>query len=365
MRETAGGRRHGQQTIAVLTIATILSGCAGAEAQNEMRTRTQKAREAAVTGDGLNVEAIPAKYRRYADYIRSAGTACADVTPALVAGLIDVETGWNPRTSGDGAQGLGQFMPATWQGAGRDGDKDGKKDVNNPADAIIATGDYLCYIAKKVKEYHKDGKIPNVRPGEQLKMPNLMLIGYLAGPYVWTSTKYSFTPQGEPIINDANDMMPADYANLIIERANETYAARDSSAPAGPPVNQNQMFLRARTWADAKVPYSQVAKRDGYRQDCSGYVSMILGLSKAGGGPNTRTMMGLTTQIRKNQMRPGDLVLDGDPGSAGHVVLFEGWADPMMTHYFGWEQTPSGIGRHRIPWPYHPFRGVFEPRRLK
>lgn len=44
----------------------------------------------------------------------------------------------------DRAVGPMQFIPSTWEWAGRDGNDDGKKDPNNIYDAALAAGHYLC-----------------------------------------------------------------------------------------------------------------------------------------------------------------------------------------------------------------------------
>ncbi|MFC8345510.1 lytic transglycosylase domain-containing protein [Streptomyces sp. NPDC057280] len=44
----------------------------------------------------------------------------------------------------DQAVGPMQFIPSTWEWAGRDGNGDGKKDPNNVYDAALAAGHYLC-----------------------------------------------------------------------------------------------------------------------------------------------------------------------------------------------------------------------------
>jgi membrane-bound lytic murein transglycosylase B len=44
----------------------------------------------------------------------------------------------------DRAVGPMQFIPSTWEWAGRDGNGDGKKDPNNVYDAALAAGHYLC-----------------------------------------------------------------------------------------------------------------------------------------------------------------------------------------------------------------------------
>lgn len=94
-------------------------------------------------------DAVPAAYR---DDVLRAGSICEGITPALIAAQIAAESNWN-ETAGSpaGAQGISQFMPATWNGgAGMDGDGDGKADITNPHDAIYSQGHYMCAKLKEV-----------------------------------------------------------------------------------------------------------------------------------------------------------------------------------------------------------------------
>jgi cell wall-associated NlpC family hydrolase len=61
----------------------------------------------------------------------------------LLAGIGMEETGHgrNNRTSSAGAQGLMQFMPATWRSMGVDGD--GRADIHNDADSVHSAANYL------------------------------------------------------------------------------------------------------------------------------------------------------------------------------------------------------------------------------
>ena len=63
----------------------------------------------------------------------------------LLAGIGMEETGHgrNNHTSSAGAQGLMQFMPATWATMGVDGDHDGRADIHNDADSIYSAANYL------------------------------------------------------------------------------------------------------------------------------------------------------------------------------------------------------------------------------
>jgi hypothetical protein len=63
----------------------------------------------------------------------------------LLAGIGMEETahGRTTATSSAGAQGLMQFMPATWALYGVDGDGDGRADITNDADSAMSAANYL------------------------------------------------------------------------------------------------------------------------------------------------------------------------------------------------------------------------------
>ncbi|WP_369168589.1 lytic transglycosylase domain-containing protein [Streptomyces sp. R28] len=61
------------------------------------------------------------------------------------ASISDTDDGaYDGDASYDRAVGPMQFIPSTWEWAGRDGNADGKKDPNNVYDAALAAGHYLC-----------------------------------------------------------------------------------------------------------------------------------------------------------------------------------------------------------------------------
>ncbi|MGW0596537.1 lytic transglycosylase domain-containing protein [Streptomyces sp. NPDC002776] len=61
------------------------------------------------------------------------------------ANISDTDDGaYDGDSSYDRAVGPMQFIPSTWEWAGRDGNGDGKKDPNNIHDAALAAGHYLC-----------------------------------------------------------------------------------------------------------------------------------------------------------------------------------------------------------------------------
>ncbi|AJE83902.1 hypothetical protein SLNWT_3526 [Streptomyces albus] len=123
--------------------------------------------------------------------------------------------------------------------------------------------------------------------------------------------------------------------------------------PQQPGGTRAEALQRAATWLTAnngaQVPYSQTDFwTDGYRQDCSGYVSMALDLGAP--GPNTvgLTSPEITTPIAVADLRPGDLLIDADGDSnTRHVVMFEKWDDEAHTSYTAYEQRGGHGTDHR------------------
>ncbi|MFJ8014523.1 peptidoglycan-binding protein [Streptomyces sp. NPDC096339] len=110
---------------------------------------------------------------------------------------------------------------------------------------------------------------------------------------------------------------------------------------------------RAKLWLDAKVPYSMSDYwTDGYRQDCSGFVSMVWNL---GSNEWTGSLDKFATRITKDELLPGDMLLfhnPADPNKGSHVTLFGGWVDETRTHYIAYEQTRPTTRKLATPYGY-------------
>jgi hypothetical protein len=129
-------------------------------------------------------------------------------------------------------------------------------------------------------------------------------------------------------------------------------------------ISRDEVIRRAQTlWPFRGVKYSMDVIRDGWRTDCSGFVSMCwnVPISTPGffGGMSTVTFVdgGLVRPIGKDELKRGDAVglMGPDTGGAGgHVVIFEDWADPQHRVYLGWEQAggKSGPDQRKIRYPY-------------
>lgn len=133
--------------------------------------------------------------------------------------------------------------------------------------------------------------------------------------------------------------------------------AKPAGLPGAPSAvkrtDRATIINRAKLWLDAQVPYSMSEYwSDGYRQDCSGYVSMAWNL---GTNEWTGSLDKFATRITKDELLPGDMLLfhnPADPNKGSHVVLFGGWVDETRTHYVAYEQTRPTTRRLATPFGY-------------
>jgi hypothetical protein len=85
-------------------------------------------------------------------------------------------------------------------------------------------------------------------------------------------------------------------------------------------ITRREVLARSLWWIQKHVMYSQNASTDGYRRDCSGYVSLVWHLR---GSPSSTVLRSsaYTSAIAKSVLQPGDAL-----GRPGHIALFVGWA---------------------------------------
>lgn len=123
-------------------------------------------------------------------------------------------------------------------------------------------------------------------------------------------------------------------------------------------VQRSDMIARAQVWVDKKVPYNQAGYYGGYREDCSGYVSMAWELKSS---LTTQTLPTVAHKIAKADLQPGDVLLDVQE----HVVLFGGWTSGQ-SEYMAYEETRPGEGtvKRPTPYPYWYNQAAFIPYRF-
>ncbi|GAA3069133.1 peptidoglycan-binding protein [Streptomyces glomeratus] len=133
-----------------------------------------------------------------------------------------------------------------------------------------------------------------------------------------------------------------------------------------PTTTRAEIINRAKKWVAAKVPYSMDDYwTDGYRQDCSGFVSMAWNL---GSNEWTGSLDQFAVRISKDELQPGDILLFhnvDNPEKGSHVVIFGGWTSYTHRSYTAYEQTPPHARRKTTPYPYSTNPTRYVPYRYK
>ncbi|MBD0747499.1 peptidoglycan-binding protein [Streptomyces sp. CBMA152] len=132
------------------------------------------------------------------------------------------------------------------------------------------------------------------------------------------------------------------------------------------PMTRADIVNRAKKWVSAQVPYSMDEYwSDGYRQDCSGFVSMAWNL---GTNEWTGSLATFAVRITKDELQPGDMLLFHNPDNptrGSHVVIFGGWTDYTHTYYVAYEQTPPNARKQSTPYAYWSNSTRYLPYRYK
>ncbi|MFE3284842.1 peptidoglycan-binding protein [Streptomyces sp. NPDC059233] len=163
------------------------------------------------------------------------------------------------------------------------------------------------------------------------------------------------TPAPGPVAHDDPSTPQGGRAPLHGPKAGPAGKPGAPGAPAAAlkRLDRTTMINRAKLWLDAKVPYSMSDYwTDGYRQDCSGFVSMVWNL---GSNEWTGSLDKFATRITKDELLPGDMLLfhnPANPNKGSHVTIFGGWVDETRTHYIAYEQTPPAMRKLATPYGY-------------
>ncbi|MGW0734095.1 peptidoglycan-binding protein [Streptomyces sp. NPDC002851] len=131
-------------------------------------------------------------------------------------------------------------------------------------------------------------------------------------------------------------------------------------------VTRAEIIERAEEWVAAKVPYSMDQYyTDGYRQDCSGFVSMAWNLGR---NEWTGSLDRYAVRIERDELRPGDILLfhnPADPQKGSHVTIFGGWTDATHAYYLAYEQARPHARKQDTPYAYWNHAKRYTPYRYK
>jgi cell wall-associated NlpC family hydrolase len=241
---------------------------------------------------------------------------CPQVTASLLAAQLYTESSFNPKAvSPVGAEGIAQFMPATWAIYGKDGDGDGKKDPFDPSDAIDAQAAYDCTLAEEVRGV----------PGDST---DNMLAAYNAGS--GAVIEYNGIP---PYSETRN------YVTSIRDLAAKWAAPSSTVASGGAAKAIAAAKTALGSWyqwgGDCQAPYTG---QDGC--DCSALMKMAWGAAGVNLPRTTYDQVDSGTAVTSiSQLQPGDLLFetgsDGTPQSPGHVGMYIGDSEVIEAPHTG------------------------------
>jgi hypothetical protein len=107
-----------------------------------------------------------------------------------------------------------------------------------------------------------------------------------------------------------------------------------ANVPSAHAITRPEVLKRAHSWIKKRVPYSQSGYYQGYRRDCSGFVSMAWKLKTS---YTSSTIQSRAHKIKMSKLKPGDAVR-----RPGHVEIFGGWKNARKRQYWALEESQSG-----------------------
>jgi hypothetical protein len=248
--------------------------------------------------------------------LEEAGSLCPGISAPLLAAQIDAESGWNPSAvSPAGAEGIAQFLPATFTAYARNDDGTVNVSPFNPVDAVMAMGRYDCALLATASGL--TGQTPT----------SLMLAAYNAGVgAVLAFHGIPPYPETEAYVGRVESLIPI-------------YAASLSSG--SPSSSFGQLVVAAAT-AELGVPYSWgggnasgptvgiVSGANTIGFDCSGLV--LFAVSQASSSQivlphSSELQAAMGTPVAPADIQPGDVVafaLGADPTDFDHIGIYIG-----------------------------------------
>ncbi|MFC8501017.1 peptidoglycan DD-metalloendopeptidase family protein [Pedococcus sp. NPDC057267] len=237
---------------------------------------------------------IPAQIKGF--YVAAAARYKIPWTLLAGIGMEETAHGRLTGTSSSGAQGLMQFMPATWATMGVDGDGDGRADINNDADSAMSAANYLT----------KSG----VTSGPA---------GVRAAIFAYNHTDW--------YVNDVLFYAAAYGGGTVLGSTSECGPGQGN--PNLPPLT-NDRLRTVLTWAVGQVGDRYVMGANGPDAwDCSSFTQTAysqIGITtpRTAGAQRDWLAAGNGFRVQPQQARPGDLIFYDSylgPNTIGHVAM--------------------------------------------
>ena len=108
-----------------------------------------------------------------------------------------------------------------------------------------------------------------------------------------------------------------------------------------------QIIQRATIWVTENVKYNQKGYQDGYRTDCSGFVSYAWELRTSAGenlSPTTSKLGEYAREINFDELKSGDVINNKGIDNYGHAVIFLFWLDDNHAKFASYEQNGNPDG---------------------
>ena len=181
-------------------------------------------------------------------------------------------------------------------------------------------------------------------------------LAFVGGPHA-SAAGFGAAAQGQPAVKEG------------AVSAGATCSYNPDTPPYAGAVTPATAIARAQDWVNAECPYSQTSYTDGYRMDCSGFVSMAWDLQTGTGDaqslvtqtlPEVATDVGTTRSITWGSpaVKPGDAIIYNStitPVDGSHAILFQSWGTkPGYFNAYEENGTYGAIrdqGATELPWP--------------
>ena len=236
----------------------------------------------------------------------------------LLAGIGMEETahGRNTASSSAGAQGLMQFMPATFAAYGVDGDGDGAASIRSDADSVFSAANYLTHS------------------------------GVTKGPDGVRKALYAYN-HATWYVNDVLHYAHAYGGGLVMGDPTSCVGGTGDPNLTPLPADQVEALL---AWAGQQAGDQYVYGANGPDAwDCSSFTQAAyrhigLTLPRTAGAQRDWLAAGHGTRIPPGQERPGDLIFWDSylgPNAIGHVVIIK---DPTTRTTFEAKNPRAGVG---------------------